>query len=253
MPTRGAKPGSMTPIPDRTRPLMGQETASSTKRSTLIGKSSAQSESTRCAPSFAMRTKQNKKPKVKKLCLSVLKTYFHLKVEVEPIAKKYIYIFALSRTPRWKPGNNLWVGEVLHAKYEAKKSSLSGYTKTHTVFNASLLASLSETLAWLSKIRSMCSKLQSKLCYQESYSITLSMTKMPRNCSLRFLHYIVNLNRMHHVQSIKDGRGIDNEKKIFVVLLSIARLPHYRYSEKASCFMVLKPLGGQLLEKQVRI
>jgi hypothetical protein len=79
------------------------------------------------------------------------------------------------------------------------------------------------------------------------------MTKMPRNCSLRFLHYIVNLNRMHHVQSIKDGRGIDNEKKIFVVLLSIARLPHYRYSEKASCFMVLKPLGGQSLEKQARI
>ena len=117
-------------------------------------------------------------------------------------------------TLRWKPGNNMWVGEVLHAKYEAKKSSLSGYTKTHTIFNASLLTSLSETLAYLSKIRSMCSKLQRKLYYQESYNITLPMTKMPRNCSLRFLHYIINLNRIHHVQCIKDGREIDNENKI---------------------------------------
>ena len=67
---------------------------------------------------------------------------------------------------------------------------------------------------WLFK-RKFWTKLHSKLCYQESYNITLSMTKMPRNCSLRFLHYIVNLNRMHHVQSFKDGPGIDNETSSF--------------------------------------
>lgn len=39
----------------------------------------------------------------------------------------FIIIFALSWTPRWKHGNNLRVGEVLHAIYEGKKSSLLGY------------------------------------------------------------------------------------------------------------------------------
>ena len=69
----------------------------------------------------------------------------------------------------------------------------------------------------------------------ENVIITLSMTKMMRNWSLRFLHYIVNPNRVHHVQSIKDGRIIANGKNKtnkIVVRLSIPRLPHYCYSEK---------------------
>ena len=85
----------------------------------------------------------------------------------------------------------------------------------------------------------------------ENVIITLSMTKMMRDCSLRFLHYIVNPNSVHHVQSIKDRRKIANGKNQtnkIVVRLSIARLPHYRYSEKkTSCFMVLEPLGWRVL------
>ena len=53
----------------------------------------------------------------------------------------------------------------------------------------------------------------------ENVIITLSMTKMLRNCSLHFQHYIVNLNRVHHVQSIKDGRGIANDKTFCCLII----------------------------------
>jgi hypothetical protein len=45
------------------------------------------------------------------------------------------------------------------------------------------------------------------------------MTKTLRNGSLCFLHYIVNLNRMHHVRSIKDELRGDNENAFFFYVI----------------------------------
>jgi len=42
------------------------------------------------------------------------------------------------------------------------------------------------------------------------------MTKTLRNCSSCFLYSIGNLNRMHHVQSIKDELRGDNENAFFL-------------------------------------
>lgn len=39
----------------------------------------------------------------------------------------------------------------------------------------------------------------------------------------------------------------------FSMLLFLARILHDHYSEKASCFMVLKPLRSRSLEKRAKI
>lgn len=54
---------------------------------------------------------------------------------------------------------------------------------------------------------------------------------------------------MHHVRSIKDELRGDNENAFFFMLLFLAGIPHDHYSEKASRFMVLKPLARSVTRK----
>jgi hypothetical protein len=163
---------------------------------------------------FVMWTKQNEKPKMENAFL-FWKLTFRSK-------KKYIYIFlryhghpdrSIETICKWKRYST----QNMKPKRE--------YTKNHTVFNASLVASLSKALPWLSKNRFIRSKLQSRFCYQGSYGITCLMTKTLRNCSSCFLHYIVNLNRMHHVRSIKDELRGDNENAFFLCYYFLLESP----------------------------
>ena len=127
------------------------------------------------------------------------------------------------------------------------------YTKNHTVFNASLVTSLSKALPWLSKIRFIRSKLRSKFCYQGSYDITCLMTETQRNCSSCFLHYIGNLNRMHHVRSIKDELRGDNENAFFLCYYFLLEFSMITIVRKQVALWYLSHLGVDHWKKGAKI
>lgn len=65
------------------------------------------------------------------------------------------------------------------------------------------------------------------------------MTKTLRNCSSYFLHYIIDLNRMHHVQSIKDELRGDNKNAFFLCYYFLLEFPMIIIMKKqvALCYL----------------
>lgn len=114
------------------------------------------------------------------------------------------------RTLHRKPGNNPWVWKVLHARYQAEGSSLSGYTKTRTVSKTGVLALSSRgATKQLSSIRYAVNGSANPATWDPTVQFAGRLTRS--YTALRALWATCRSKKeveiMHHVWGLKDGLG----------------------------------------------